>query len=479
LRKTLLRAVTQYSVGMTLGLVTSIARVGVTARVLSEEQNGIWLGLQLLLGYAGNVHLGSLYGMFRSVPMLRARGEHGEAEREKETAFSFVALMAIVGALGLALVQPLFVRGVDRTHLALTIALLAANLLRMYCVSLFRAESRFAELSVSSAVGAGVGLGGVGLVLSYGLTGLLTGMLGHALAESAFLLWRSELPRLRIDRVILRAQLRVGLMTLLTAVGALALTNADRTIMLRVFGPQTTGLYYLGANIVVLIPAIAGVPAAVLTPRFFERVGRGEDLRPLVERPLRAIAFPQAALCAAGAVVLPALVHHIWPAHVPGIPAAMAALLGTYAIVLAGLVTNVYYALDRQGVHVIILAVCAALACASAWLGAKLGGTIVAAAAGAVAVLFLYASVATVLALALLPSAEKDRWRGVRVALAGLIPAAWGCALVALTHVLVGSAWLAGSISGGLAGLGIVTGGFLPLVPRFLAELRGARPRAG
>ena len=99
LRKTLLRAAAQYSVGALVTLMASIARVGVTARVLSAEENGTWLALQLVLGYAANLHCGSLYGLYRSVPMLLGRGEVESAEREKRTAFTFSTIMSCVGAV--------------------------------------------------------------------------------------------------------------------------------------------------------------------------------------------------------------------------------------------------------------------------------------------------------------------------------------------------------------------------------------------
>ena len=138
LRTKLIRAAAQYSIGMLIAMMGSIARVGVTARLLSEEQNGIWLGLQLLLGYAGNLHLGSLYGMFRSVPIKRARGEHADAEREKGTAFTFVLVMTVIGALALLVLAPRIASPTSPRQVGLTMSLLATNLLPMYFVTLLK-----------------------------------------------------------------------------------------------------------------------------------------------------------------------------------------------------------------------------------------------------------------------------------------------------------------------------------------------------
>lgn len=476
LRKTLIRAAAQYSVGMLIAMVGSIARVGVTARLLSEEQNGIWLGLQLLLGYAGNLHFGSLYGMFRSVPMLRAREDHAGAEREKSTAFTFVLTMTFVGAAALLFLAPRIAEPTSPRQVALTMALLAANLLRMYFTTLMKSESRFKELSTATGLGAVATLGGLLLVLKWKLDGLLIGMLAQIVVEVLYLAWRGGIPKLKIEKSVLRGQLAVGLMTLLTTLGVIALTNADRTIMLRLCGTQQAGLYYIGANVVILLPTLAAIPGAVLTPRFFEHVGRGENLMPLVERPVRTMAYGLGWGCAAGAVALPATVRILWPHHVPGIPAALCALFGTYPLVLSGLVSNVYYALDRQGIHVAILAISAVVAYALAALGVvATGGAIVGAAGGAAIALYLYNFASTVGSLRV---AGEPTSRAVQLALETLGPAVWAAALLLGVRLVFGTGWMSGSIPVALIGEVVVAVGFLPLVPRAIRAFRGARAAA-
>ena len=471
LRKKLIRAAAQYSIGMLIAMMGSIARVGVTARLLSEEQNGIWLGLQLLLGYAGNLHLGSLYGMFRSVPIKRARGEHADAEREKGTAFTFVLVMTVIGALALLVLAPRIASPTSPRQVGLTMALLATNLLRMYFVTLVKSESRFKELSTSTGVGAVATLLGLLLVVKWRLDGLLMGMLAQQVVEVLYLASRTGIPKLAMERPILKEQLRVGLMTLLITVGVIAVTNADRTIMLRLCGTEATGLYYIGANVVILLPTLAAIPGAVLTPQYFERVGRGESLLPLVERPLRTMAYFCALTCAAGAVALPATVKISWPHHSPGVPAAICALFGTYPIVLAGLVSNVYYALDRQGLHVGILGVSAVLGYAFAAAGVMLmGGAITGAAAGAAVALFLYYAASTIGSLRLAGGTAPE---AARLALETLGPAVWAAAMVAIVRVVFGADWLAGSLKVGALATGLVTIAFVPLVPRAVRAFRG------
>lgn len=471
--KKLLRAAAQYSVGSIVTMLASIARVGVTARVLTDSENGIWLGLQLLLNYAGNLHLGSVYGAFRSVPLLRARGEVDAAEREKQTSFTFVLVMAAVGAAGIALLAPRLSRATSMRHVVLVMALLAANLLRMYFIAIVKAESRFKELSSAWVIGAIVTCVGLAFIAKWRLDGLLVTMLAQTLVESAYLALFTGIPRLKIDRTLLKSQLRVGLMTLAVTVGTIALTSADRTVMLRLCGAKATGLYYLGANIVTLLPAFALMPAAVLTPQFFERVGRGEDLMPLVERPLKVLAVFAAAVSGGGAVFLPAVVHRIWPNHVGGIPAALVALFSTAPIVLSGLVTNVYYALDRQRRHVVILVVSAAAAYAFGAVGVVLAGnTIVGAVSGAAIATTGYYVACLGAAVGLVGARRASD--GIVMALVSLAPTAAVLAALAIIGVTTRT-WLNGGLGGAVVALVAVTVALVPFLPGAVRSLRGVR----
>ncbi len=471
--KALLRAAAQYSAGSMVQMVTSIARVGVTARVLSEAEVGAWLGLQLLLSYAGNLHLGSLYGVYRSVPMMRARGDDEDAEREKNTAFAFLLLMTVVGTLGLFLLAPVVSTGTTTRHVLLTMALLVATLLRMYWSTVLRAESRFKELSVAWVLGSAVAAPGLALIVWWKLDGVLVAMLAQAIVETGYLAIKSGVPRVKLELPLLKGQLRVGIMTLGTTVGTLALTTADRTIMLKLCGAAQTGLYYLGANIVTLLPTLALIPTAVLTPKFFERAGRGEDLMPLVERPLKLMSVFVAVLCGSAAAILPAVVYRVWPTHVAGLPAAILALFATCPIILAGLVTNVFYALDRQGRHLVVLGVTAIAAYALGAAGVFVtDGSIAGAVAGTIGAMVGYYFAATIAALDLLPS--QTRGKAIRMSFASLVPSLCVIGvLIVLTLFVPG--WLRGDIVGGAVALLATMLVLVPFGPGALRALRGVR----
>jgi O-antigen/teichoic acid export membrane protein len=393
--RSLVRSAAQFSAGQVVAMFASVARVALAARYLSPEQNGVWIALQLVLSYGANLHLGSVFGVFRSVPLLRAQGKTEEAMAEERTSFSFTALMALLGIAPLYFITARACPAASTRHVVGTVGLVSLQLVRSYYNAIFKAENRFAELAKAMAWGGIVSLPALVLIRRFGLDGVIACTALQGAIETALLARRGRLHRPYIDRRVLAQQIRVGFMTLLTSIGVLLLTTVDRTVMLQRLGSQATGAYYIGANVMVLMPVIAALPAAVLTPQFFARVGTGEDLRPLIERPVQVAAYVFAALVAFGSVLVVPAIATFWPKLVGGGPAAQAALFATYPLVLAGLVTNVYYAHDRQGLHVVILLASGAISLGLAHLGVSLTHTITGAAIGAAAGLFLYYVIAT------------------------------------------------------------------------------------
>jgi O-antigen/teichoic acid export membrane protein len=358
--------------------------------VLLPEENGLWLGLQLLLSYGSNLHLGALFGMSRSVPMLAARGEHSAVNREKGTSLTFVTLVAFASVPVLyAIGRKMFPVALPR-HLIGTAALVVMSLLRGYYVSEFKSESRFADLSLSSGVQAVVTMASIPLIIKLHIDGLIASIGLQGMTELLALAPRTRMPPIGIASSILWHQLRIGLLALAISLGTVLMTTMDRTVMLRQCGIEATGHYFVGANIMILLPIIVTIPAAVITPQFFQREGRGEDLAPLVEKPVRLTSLVYGSIVAIAAVALGPTVRLLWPRLVSGNTPSVIAVFATCPLVFANLISNVYYAKDRQSVHAVILGVAAGASFLFAEIGVRISGTITGAVVGTTAAAYLY-----------------------------------------------------------------------------------------
>jgi O-antigen/teichoic acid export membrane protein len=296
----LLRSAAQFSAGQMAAMLAAILRIGVSARVLTHDVVGLWIGMQLVMSYGANLHLGALFGAYRSIPMLQARGEPAAAYEEKRTSFTFVLVVSFVAAIPLYVVTKVVCRSASTKDAVAVVALVGLTLFRGYFNTIFKAQSRFKELAAAMAWGGAASIVLLPTIAKVGLDGLILCTAAQIIVEVGYLVFREAPPKLAIRLSVLWAQMRVGLMTLLTSVGFVLITTVDRTVMLDRFGTTETGYYYIGANIMALMPIIAAMPAAVLTPQFFERVGRGEDVGPLVEKPVTLGALGFASLVAIG-----------------------------------------------------------------------------------------------------------------------------------------------------------------------------------
>jgi len=470
LRASLLRAAAQYSAGTALGLLATVLRVGAAARLLPRDAMGMWLGLQLILSYGQNLHLGLLFGMFRNVPLQRAAGDSAGAEAIKRASLGFLLLMSGAAGLVLALTVALLGDPNRKRYIVATGVLTIVTLLKSYYVTLYKGDSRFRELSVSSALGSIVSVATLALIWRFGLDGLIWGMTAQAATEMAYLVWQGGLIIPSFDGTIIRAQLTVGAVTLVLNLASVLLTSMDRTVMLRELGAEQTGYYYLGANILVLLPTLVSLPAAVLTPQFFERVGRGEDILPLIERPMRMASVSLAALLGAGALALPAAVAILWPKLALGNSAAIVALLSTYPLVLAGLVGNVFYALNRQAVHLAAMMASCATSFLAATVAVRAYPHIGAATAGSALGLFVYFLLVVVAAYRV---TNAGMARAGRLVGGALLPLVLVVGLVIGIHFLGAALWPASTVVRAVVGEATFCLVVAPAVFRAARDLRG------
>lgn len=474
LGRRLLRSAAHYSAGQGVSMLASIARIAVSARVLSAQSNGVWLGLQLVLSYGSYLHMGAPFGMFRSVPMARASGREDDARREVETCMTFVAIVSVVSAPVLYLLTRLLYPSALSRQAAGTVVLVLLTLVKSHYNSALKAESKFSSIAFASGAGGVVSLLGLLLIVRYGLDGLIAATAIQTFVETALNVRDAGVPKLRLSHRVLVEQIKVGAATVLTSLGVLVLTTIDRTVMLHRLGPGAAGLYYIGANVMVLMPIVAALPAAVLTPQFFERVGRGEDVLPLVIRPIRIASLLFAALTTVGSVMLGPVTALLWPRLSEGVPAAIIATFATYPLVLAGLASNVYYAHNRQFVHVGILLAASAVGFGLAHAGVTLRHDITGAAAGSCLGLYAYFPMCVVGAFAVV-----GRWReGARLVLSVAPPILYAAALVAGS--LAAARFLGpGTVQRALWVFGAPVLGLLPLAVRLRRELSQWRTTTG
>jgi O-antigen/teichoic acid export membrane protein len=353
----LLRSATQFSAATIGAQAAGLLRTYAAAKLLGPMVYGTWLGLRLIVDYGNNLHLGVIFGMHRDVPLLRGRQDtHGVTEA-KETAFAFVLLTGCLGMVACMVASVMVSRPLERQILLAIGVVLLVNQLRSYYVTLLKAENRFREASVGSALGSVAALTSVPAIYYAGMPGFIWGLVGMLTVETGYLVSRAGVPAARLSWPMLKRLFSFGFVTTVTAFAAVLLSSIDRTVILELLDTKQLGFYsvaFIGATFII---GVATVPTAVLYPRLSElygRTNRPSDLIVYVTEPIRIAGVGFALLIGAMMLAVPAVVRLFLPQYEQGVVPAQIAIFGNYAVAIVGLACNGFLALNWQKLYLAV-----------------------------------------------------------------------------------------------------------------------------
>lgn len=366
------------------------------ARILGPNLFGLWNGLQLILVYGTNSHLGILHAIAREIPLSRGRGDLDLVPRLARVSMTFSLLASLVLAVIIFAIGAVLPSSqIESGALKLLAAVLVVQQLFMAFQFLFRAEDNFALLSKVLAAAATIELvSSVTFVYFYGLYGIFYGFLATGAAIIAMCLYaeRRVLTRLELDLRLAIPLIRIGFPIMLTVLASSLLTTIDRLMIIKFLGNEALGYYAIGPLAIMAIRYVPATINQVMYPKFGERFGATGDPRSLsgfVRVPTLITAYVMAGVLGAAVLALP-LVALLLPKYTPGLRAARILFAGFYFFSLTGSCTNLLLTINRQ-VQVLVallLAVLVAVGLAGLALGFGLGIEGVALAMGVAYLLF-------------------------------------------------------------------------------------------
>ena len=341
-----------------LGTLTALAlRWGLDPSLL-----GVYTGLRLYLDQTNRSSLGVSLGAVQEIPILRARGEEGEAQRIANVAYttnSITCLFYAVGLLVWAWVQSYRLADDSQWRewtwgLVAVAALTLLKRYETYLVAVLRAQREFSlttELdiveSLASAllVSAGLWFGGFwGLLAAVGLL-LWLKILYLQIRHPLRFHWQWHTP------TVLRL-MRVGLPILANTAIFSFLLSLDRVLILwRVpDGARQAGLYTIAIMGTSWSLDLAGRIMLVMYTAFQTTLGQTKDRSAVALQSIRATEA-QAPILAAGSVVAylvgPSFLGMLMPRYVDGLVALRPLILGTYLLGLAWPARQALITLDR------------------------------------------------------------------------------------------------------------------------------------
>lgn len=331
------------------------------ARMLGPGLFGLWNGLQVILVYGANAHLGALHAMNREVPQRRGRGESAAIPDLIRVSLTFTMLTtAIVAGILFALGLSSWFDAVTASALRLLALVLLAQQLYQFFHFWFRADEKFALLSKVLIWATLLELLlTLALVRVLGFQGIFYGFLGSSIvaALSCFAAAPVSLRRPLFDASIILALIRTGFPIMIIGLSYSLMTTLDRLLIINFLGEEQLGYYALGT---LALTAMAYIPTAinqVLYPKMGARFGatnNAETLAPLVEKPTFATAVVMAAVLGAAFLALP-LTPLLLPQYTEGIPTARILFVGFYFLSLVGGSANLLITINRQTQYLLSL----------------------------------------------------------------------------------------------------------------------------
>ncbi|MDZ7268732.1 MAG: GNAT family N-acetyltransferase [candidate division KSB1 bacterium] len=360
-RRLIVRQVMQLSGANVIVQAARFVKNFLLARLLGPQLFGLWNGLQILLVYGVNAHLGVLNAMNREVPLCRGRGASAAIPALARVSLTFTMLATLVLAAGLVLISmtPL-VAGLEAVALRLLAAVLLAQQLYQFFQFWLRADDRFDLLSRTLVVSALIELVvTVAWVYHAGFTGIFHGFLAGALVAVALCL-RAVDPviwRLNFDFRLIPPLLRLGFPMMIVGLSYSLMTTLDRVLIIHFLGSEQLGYYALGPLVLAALTYVPATINQVIYPKLGERYGATGDPRSVagyVIRPTVITAYLMALVLGGAYLGLPLLLEWL-PKYRAGLPAARILFAGFYFLSLVGASANLLVTINRQIQYLISL----------------------------------------------------------------------------------------------------------------------------
>lgn len=312
---------------------------------LDPGEFGVWMGLSIVLLYAGYVHGGLEHGMGFRLPYYRGRNDPERERQIEQTVFSIWSILAVMAAMGVA-VWAIFAGGTPLYRFGLLAVAIMIPLEQQTQFLARWATTARADFALASQMAAIRSVAALVVIVPMAALWNIWGVIAGSVIVSSVtaVLWHVRAGfsvRWRIAPEPMREVLRVGFPILLVVLGGALIESIDRLLILGMLGTVSLGYYGitgLGGNAVYGFLSQAG---SAMSPHMVEDMGRSGDSSRVLERylvsPTLLFAVAAAILTTALMFIVPPAVRLFIPQYVPGIAAFYAFVPGFFflAIILS------------------------------------------------------------------------------------------------------------------------------------------------
>jgi O-antigen/teichoic acid export membrane protein len=355
-KKTILEHIIKYSssiyISQFLGFFTAVFM----RRFLGPLYTGLWQLLKVVLSYATNTHLGTTDTVYYKTPMFKGEGKPEEADKVKNTVFSFITTAALVSAAGIMIYALSFrfrlSNEVFYGLLAIAVTLIIQRVYTFY-VTLLRANKDFTVLSKSILFDSALNLLFVFLiVMKFRLYGLFAVIIIMPVLNIFFIRRYVDYDiryKLRFDKLF--SYIKFGFPLFLQGWMLMVLNSIDKIMISGMLGLQALGYYSIALMAQGYGRSFSKNFSMVITPNFLEEYGRQGDIKK-VSRYITVPSFINAYFMSfiLGVIFIAAVpfIRLILPKFVPGITAMRVFLLAAFFMSLVPQAAQSLIAMNKQ-----------------------------------------------------------------------------------------------------------------------------------
>ncbi len=332
------------------------------ARLVGPSVQGLFRGIQLVLGYTRFLQLGILNGLNRELPYFFGKGDRQRLHELASAAQAWALTLGVTVGLGLAGVSAWFaVHGEFElaagwaSNAVLAFIFFYAT---MYLQATYRTAHDFARLSLINVVQNATALAFLVFVVIWGFYGVcLRAVLSVLVALALYYCWQPIRVGPKWNTQHLKHLLLVGLPIFFVGELGMFWELFDGTLVWGNLGQKELGYYYIVGTLRTTMNLFPVAVGQVLYPRMVEQYGRtgriGGLLRMLI-KPTLALAVGMLPLVVLGWWLAAPMTRLLLPNYMGAVPAMRWVLLVCYVNCFSD-VNNIYNVVRRQELYTVAI----------------------------------------------------------------------------------------------------------------------------
>ncbi len=335
-----------------IGVFTSI----MTRKFLDPEMMGIWSGFLVVLNYSLFVHFGVFTAITVKIPYFRGKGDVGEVQAMRDSAFSIATLMSflvILVFISVSFVMPTGTPGYIIAGIRMIPFIISVTLFYNLFQEMLRADKNFSLLSGNVLFNSLSSLFFIILLTKYfGLSGIFMATLAATFLSWLFIMLKTDYSlRFRIDVGRIFALSKFGLPILLSGIAYTVLISLDKIMIIRMLGAEPMGFYSIAVLALTYTNTLPKLFGIVVAPDMQEAFGRTDSRGHIVQYVkqttfVMAYLFP--VLLASAYFVIPVLVTFFLPQYLPGVSSMKILLAGCFFLSLTPMSSSFVVTISKQ-----------------------------------------------------------------------------------------------------------------------------------